>query len=106
MFLTITNKHSVKTVEAKNKRGQVREKLNIPRDYNDGMAGINRYDQMLLYCSGLQESVRWCKSIGFHYAEIYIFNAHWLNTKFGQYKVGLLHFRFAIVKYLLGDMIS
>ena len=42
-------------VEVKNKRGQVRENLNIARDYNDGMAAINRSDQMLLFCSGLQK---------------------------------------------------
>ena len=63
-------------VEVKNKRGQVRENLNIARDYNDGMAAINRSDQMLLFCSGLQKSVRWSKNIGFHYVKIFIFNGH------------------------------
>ena len=56
--LTISNKHSVEMVEVKNKRGQVREKPNIVRDCNDGMAGIDRSDQMLSYYSGLRKSVR------------------------------------------------
>ena len=90
----------------KNKHGQVHENPNILHDYNDGMAGINRSDQMLSYYPGLQKSVRWYKKIGFHYAEIFVFNAYWLNTKIGKSKLSLLHFRLAMVKYLLGDMIS
>ena len=57
-FLTIGEKHSVEMVEVKNKRGQVRKKPNIVRDYNDGMAGIDRSSQMLSYYSGLRKSVR------------------------------------------------
>ena len=72
----------------------------IVRDYNNGMA------EMLSYYSGLRKSVRWYKKIGFHYIEIFVFNAHWLNTKFGKSKLNLLHFRLAMVKYLIGDMAS
>ena len=104
--LTIINKHSVEIVEMENKRGQVREKHNIVRDYNDGVAGIDRSGQMLSYYSGLQKSVRLYKKIGFHYAEIFVFNAYWLNTKFIKCKLSLLHFRLAMVKYMLSDMVS
>ena len=80
----------------KNKRGQVREKPNIVRDYNDGMAGIDKYDQILSYYSGLRKSARWYKKIGFHFDEIFVFNAHWLDTEFGKNKLSLLHFRLAM----------
>ena len=69
------------------------------------MAGIDRSDQILSYCSVFRKSVKWYKNIGFHYAEIFVFHAHWLNTKFGKSKFYLLHFRVAMVKYLLGDMV-
>ena len=52
--LTISNKHSVEMVEVKNKHGQVREKPNIVCDYNDGMAGIDRSDQMLSYTQAFE----------------------------------------------------
>ena len=70
------------------------------------MAGIDRSDQMLSYYSGLRKSIRWYKRISFHCTEIFVFNAHWLNTKFGKRKLSLLHFRLVMVKYLLGDMVS
>ena len=47
------NYFSVEMVEVKNKRGQVREKPNVVREYNGGMAGIDRSNQMLSYYSGL-----------------------------------------------------
>ena len=75
-FLTISNKHSVEKVDVKNKRGQVREKPNITRGYNDGMAGIDRSDRILSYCTGFRKSVKWYKNIGFHYADIFVFHAH------------------------------
>ena len=79
---------------------------NIVRDYNDGIAAIDRSDRMLSYYSGLRRSVRWYKKIAFHYVEIFVFKAHWLNTKFGKRKLSLLHFRLSMVKHLLGDMVS
>ena len=45
--LTISNKHKLELVPVKNKRGEVRMKANIVRDYNNGMSGIDRSDQML-----------------------------------------------------------
>ena len=103
--LTISNKHSVEMVEMKNKLGKVHEKPYIVHDYNDGMAGINRSNQMLSCYSGFWKSARWSK-IGFHYIEIFVFNAHWLNTKFGKSKLSLLHFHPVVIKSLLGVMLS
>ena len=51
--LTISNKHKLKLVSVKNKRGDVRMKPNIVRDYNTGMSGIDRPDLMLSYYQGL-----------------------------------------------------
>ena len=104
--LTISDKHSVEFVEMKNKCGQVREKPNIVRDYNDGMTGIDRFDQMLSYYSYFQKSVGWYKKIGYYYVEIFVFKAHCFNTKFGKSKLSRIHFRYAMVKCLLGDMVS
>ena len=53
--LTISNKHSVEILEVKNERGEVREKPNIARDYNDGMAGFDRSGQKISYYSGLRK---------------------------------------------------
>ena len=47
--LTISNKHKLELVPVKNKKGEVRMKPNIVRDYNNGMSGIDRSDQMLPY---------------------------------------------------------
>ena len=82
------------------------KKPNIVHEYSDGMAGIDRSDQMLSYYSCFRKSVRWYKKIGFHYAEIFVFNANWFNTKLGKSKLSLLHFRLTMVKHLLSDMVS
>ena len=60
---------------------------------------------MLSCYSGFWKSARWYK-IGFHYVEIFVFNAHWLNTKFGKSKLSLLHFHPVVIKSLLGAMLS
>ena len=49
----ISKKHSAEIADVKNKHSQVREKPNIVRDYNNGMAGTDRSDQMLSYYSSL-----------------------------------------------------
>ena len=47
--LTISTKHKLELVPVKNKGGEVRMKSNIVRDYENGMPGIDRSDQMLSY---------------------------------------------------------
>ena len=54
-ILTISNKHSVEMLEVKNERGEVREKPNIARDYNDGMAEFDRSGQKISYYSCLRK---------------------------------------------------
>ena len=91
--LTISNKHSVEMVEVKNKLGKVHEKPYIVRDYNDSMPGINRSNQMLSCYSGFWKSARMVQDW---------FQLRW---EFG-FKLSLLHFHPAVIKSLLGDMLS
>ena len=77
--LTISNKHKLELVPVKNKRGEVRMKPNIVRDYNNGMSGIDRSDQMLPYYQGLWKSVWWYKKIGFHFIKMFVHNLFYLN---------------------------
>ena len=77
--LTISNKHKLELVPVKNKKGEVRMKPNIVRDYNNGMSGIDRSDQMLPYYQGLWKSVWWYKKIGFHFIKMFVHNLFYLN---------------------------
>ena len=104
--LMISNKYNVEMPEVANKRGQSREKPNIVRDYNEGMSGIDRSDQMLSYYQGLRKSIRWYKKLVFHYLEMFVFNAHCLHTKYGNEKLRLLDFRLAVIKNLVGNVRS
>ena len=47
--LIISNKHSVEMVNVTNWRGESKSKPNVIRDYNDGVSGIDKADQMMLY---------------------------------------------------------
>ena len=47
--LTITNMHQREIVDVTNTNGKVAKKPNIIRDYNNGMLGVDRSDQMLAY---------------------------------------------------------
>ena len=69
-------------VPVANRRGIERQKPNIVQDYNNGMPGIDRSDQMLSYHSGLCKTVRWYKKVGVHMAEMMLTNAFYLYVKF------------------------
>ena len=45
----ISNKHSVEMVDVTSRRGDSKSKPNVIRDYNDGMSGINKANQMISY---------------------------------------------------------
>ena len=104
--LMISNKHNVEMAEVTNRRGQSREKPKIVCDYNEGMSGIDRSDQMLSCYQGLRKSIRWYKKLGFHYLEMFVFNAHCLHTKYGNEKLRLLDFCLAVIKNLVGNVRS
>ena len=100
--LTISNKHKLKLVPVKNKRGEVIMKPNIVSNYNNGMSGIDRSDKMLSYYQGLRKSVRWYKKIGFHFIEMFVHNSFYLFKQANpQNKMTLIKFRTEVVKSLL-----
>ena len=57
--LTISNMHKVEMVDVTNRHKQHRLKPNIVRDYNNGMSGMDKSDQMLSYYSALRKTIRW-----------------------------------------------
>ena len=58
---TISNADVPTMVNVANRNGKVTKKPNLVRDYNAGMSGVDRSDQMLSYHSALKRSVRWNK---------------------------------------------
>ena len=100
--LTISNKHKLELVPVKNKRGEVRMKPNTERDYNNGMSGIDRSDQIFSYYQGSQKSVWWYKKTGFHFIEMFVHNSFYLFKQANpQNKMTLFKFRTEVVKSLL-----
>lgn len=96
--------HEVELVDVANRNGKISKKPNIVRDYNLGMGGVDRADQMMSYYSALRKTVRWYKKLGAHFIEVFIQNAYWMHqTKNNGKKTDLLSFRETIVKYLAGD---
>ena len=45
------------------------------------MSGIDRYDQMLSYQSGLRKTARWYKKVGIHIFEFFLSNTFYLHMK-------------------------
>ena len=104
--LTITNKHQSEIVDATNKNGKVAKKPNIIRDYNNGMSGVDRSDQIRTYYSYSKKTLRWYKKIGFHMFEIMIHSSHTIFCKLkndGDRKMALLQFRIVAVPHLLEE---
>ena len=102
---TISNAHSPTLIKVMNRLGKEKEKLNIVRDYNDSMSGIDRSDQMLSYHSRLRTNLRWYKKAGAHILEIFITNAFYLYRKFSSNNEisHLGEFREIIIKNLTGE---
>ena len=102
--LTISNMHRVEMVEVKNRNGKVMMKPNIVRDYNAGMSGIDRSDQMISYYSALRKTIRWPKKVALHIFEMMIHNAYMLYCQQSGSKMkGLRSFREKLVLHLLKD---
>lgn len=100
--LTISNMHAVEMVETTNRRGQKKQKPNIVKDYNAGMSGVDKADQMISYYDSLRKTVRWYKKVGLHVLDIMMHNAHFLNSQYGTNKnVSLLKYREQVIKSLL-----
>ena len=91
----MSNKQSVEMVPVTNKRGQLTTKPNTVRDYNNGMSGVDRFDQMLSYYQGLRKCIRWYKKIGVHFLDIFLHNSFYLTKQQqpGSFKISLLEYQ-------------
>uniref|UniRef100_A0A0L8HB68 PiggyBac transposable element-derived protein domain-containing protein n=1 Tax=Octopus bimaculoides TaxID=37653 RepID=A0A0L8HB68_OCTBM len=104
--LTISNMHQVEMVDVINRNGKKKSKKpNIVRDYNNGISGIDRSDQMLSYYSCPRKTLCWYKRICLHIFEILIHNAHKVYCKVGNTQMKLVKFRDNVVLCLLGEHI-
>ena len=102
--LTISNKHSVEMVPVPNKRGQLITKPSIKRDYNNGMSGVDRSNQMLSYYQGLRKCIQWYKKVKVHFLDIFLHNSLYLTKQQcpGRFKIPLLEYRTIALKSLIG----
>ena len=103
--LCISNAHEPMLVATQNRHGEAKLKPNLIRDYNEGMSGIDRSDQMLSYHSALRKTIRWYKKIGVHVIEKMLINGMYLAQY--HHRGMTLHtndYRLRIVKWLLGDI--
>ena len=102
--LTISNAHKPEMVVVSNKNGKMKKKPNIVRDYNDGMSGVDRSDQMLSYNTALKKSLRWNKKVGIHIMEMLLHNAHYLFRKSTKTKMSITDFKEHAIRWLIGDI--
>ncbi|XP_041351080.1 piggyBac transposable element-derived protein 4-like [Gigantopelta aegis] len=101
--LTISNMHRIEMVDVRNWNDKLSRKPNTVRDYN-GMAGVDRSDQMLSYYSALRKIIRWYKKIVLHILEVFLLNAHILYNANKREQMKLLKFRDLVTIHLLGDV--
>lgn len=73
---TISNMHTLVMTETSNNRGIGRSKPNIVKDYNIGMSGIDKADQMISYYDSLRKTICWYKKVGVHIFNIIMHNAY------------------------------
>lgn len=104
--LVISNMHRVDMVEVRHRNGKKSLKPNIISDYNNGMSGVDRSDQMLSYYSALRKTIRWPKKVVIHIFEMYIHNAYILFCHVTHSKITSLQFRELFVQSLIGGNTS
>ena len=82
-------------------------KPNMVHDYNNGMSCVDRSDQMVSYYDCLQKTTQWNKKLALHIFDIFLFNAFYLNSKYGTVKLPwLLNFREIVTTHLTGDKLN
>ena len=104
--LTISNMHQIEMVDCMNRNKKVTKKPNTVRDYNSGMLGIDRSDQMLSYYSSLRKTICWYKKLALHIMEVCLLNAYILYNENRTEKMKLLKFRESVTCHLLGDLVN
>ena len=71
------------------------------------MLGIDQADQMVSYYDNLRKTTRWYETIALHFFDLFLFNMHFLNSKYGVDKsFNLLKFREIIITDLIGDSLK
>lgn len=94
-------------VDVTKRRGDSKSKPNVIRDYNDGMLGSDKADQMISYYDCLRKTTHWYKKVALHIIDIYIFNSYALHKKLsGNQEANLLEFRESIVKCLIKEKLN
>ena len=101
--LVISNAHNPEMVHVTNRNGKSRLKLNIVRDYNMGMSGVDCSDQMMSYNTALRRTVRWNKKVGIHLLEMMMNNAHYLFKSQSKIKLQITEFKQYVVEWLIGE---
>ena len=103
--LAISNTHTPQIITITNHLGKEKQKVNIVRDCNDSISGIDCSDQILSYHSGLRKTLRWYKKAGVQILEIFIANVFCLYWKFSLLKefCHLVEFHKVIIKNLIGE---
>ena len=104
--LTVSNMHQIEMVDCMNRNKKVTKKSNTVRDYNSGMSGIDRSDQMLSYYSSLRKTIRWYKKLALYIIEVCLLNAYILYNENRTEKMKLLKFRESVTCHLLGDLVN
>ena len=82
----ISNKHAVEMVHVTDGRGKSKSKPNVIQDYNHGMSGIEKANQMISYHDCLRKTTRWYKKVALHIIDIYVFNSYTLHRRFSGNK--------------------
>lgn len=95
--LTISTTNGPEMQEVQNKRGVVKNKPSMVVEYNKGMGGIDRADQMISYYSSPRKSLRWYMKIFYHLLDVTLWNACYTNSKLNG-KMTYLEFRNLIIK--------
>ena len=101
--LAITNAHVPEMCDVTNRNGKTKKKPNLVRDYNNGMSGIDRSDQMLSYHSALRKTICSYKKVGIHMLEMLLANVHFLYRHSTPHSKTMNEFK-EDIKWLVGEL--
>ena len=102
--LTISNAHVPEMVTITNRHGNEKDKINIARDYNDLLPGIDQSDTILPSHLGLTKTLRWYKKKS-HILEIVLTYTFYLYPKFSKFS-HLFDFQDVVIKTFIRDHIK
>lgn len=100
--LCITTKYHPEIIETSNRHNIKKMKPREVAEYNKGMSGIDRSDQMISYYSCPRKTIRWYKKIIFHLLDISVWNSFYIYKKFNNSKKSYIEYREKVIASLLG----